>query len=458
MFRTVPVRAKFSNEESSFWEVQCKASNSLYNSALYQYKQAHYQKLEAELAFSSYWRRDDYRAGWKLRQVTATNYYEIDKLLKHKEHYKLMAAQSAQQTLKDVQEAITSFNKLVDLFFNGEADRPKLPRYRKSGGLHSVTFPLQALTLKNGYVYPSISKLSKRDVLGEIKFELPEFVDFNLLKEVRVRPCRGEFWIYWVCDDCKPELKANPRLDYAHYLAIDHGVKNWVSAVTTKGRSFIVNAKPLKQALINYRDTTALLKKDKPKNYWDEQLDKLTTKRNLIVRDTVNKMARFIINRCLKDGIGNLVFGWNEGNKQNINNGRKNNYETVNMPTRRLIDRLEQLCQEYGIHFHVITEEYTSKSSFLDRDSLPKYGEKPNDWKPSGKRTTRDSYRTKDGLVIHADLNAAGNILRKLIAESKVQIDNYLSNIEGVLTNPAKYDVFRNLKKCFTTFVVQHVK
>ncbi len=368
-----------------------------------------------------------------------------------------MAAQSAQQTLKEVQETISSFNKLVNLFFNGEVGKPKLPRYRKSGGLNTVTFPLQALTYKNGCVYPSISKLSKSDVIGEIKLEIPDFVDFNLVKEVRIRPLRGEFWIDWICDDGKTELESNPKLDYSHYLAIDHGVKNWVSAVTTKGRSFVVDANPLKKVLDNYRDRTASIKKYKPDRYWDEQLDKLTAKRNLVVRDSVNKMARFIINRCLKDGIGNLVFGWNEGNKQRINNGTKNNYNTVSMPTKRLIERLQELCKEYGIKFHVTSEEYTSKASFIDRDCLPQYGVKPKDWKPSGKRTTRDLYRSKEGKVINADLNAAGNILRKVIHKSeilpKIWIKRYLSKIDGALTNPAKYDVFRNLKKCFTTLL-----
>jgi hypothetical protein len=33
------------------------------------------------------------------------------------------------------------------------------------------------------------------------------------------------------------------------------------------------------------------------------------------MRDAVNKAARFIINRCFNDRVGNLVIGWNEGQK-----------------------------------------------------------------------------------------------------------------------------------------------
>lgn len=433
----------------------------MYNSGLYEFKQRHYKQLEENDGYSTYWRGDELKCGWKLRKVKATNRYELEKILKSSEHYQVMAAQSAQQTLQSVQEAINSFNELVDLFFKGEVDKPRIPRYRKSGGLYSVTFPFQALTYKNGYFYPSISKTAKPDVIGEIKFEVPEFVDFNLVREVRIRPSCGEFWIDWICDDGKKELTENYNLDYRHFLSIDHGVKNWISAVTTKGRSFIADAKPLKTTIIKYRDKVVSIKKDKPQGYWDEELDKLTAKHNLVIRDSVNKMARFIINRCLRDGIGNLVVGWNEKNKQNINNGKNNNYYTVSMPTKRLIERLQHLGKEYGIIVHVISEEYTSKASFLDRDRLYHYGEIPTTWKPSGKRTTRDEYRNKSGLKVHADLNAAGNILRRLFTYflkfPAILKHRMFKTIDGALTNPARYDVFRNLKKCFTTKVEKHV-
>ncbi|MEM6403195.1 MAG: transposase [Cyanobacteria bacterium P01_D01_bin.116] len=288
-----------------------------------------------------------------------------------------MAAQSAQQTLKVLQRDINSYNSLVTRFFEGEVNRPRIPRYRKSGGLFTVIFPVQALTFRDGFAYPSVSKLSKRDLLCEIKLEVPQFVDINLVREIRIRPSRGEFWIDWICDDAKQEVSVNPNLDYSHALAIDHGVKFWLSAVNTKGKSFIVEAPQLKTAIWKYQQKVKQYKEGKSNFYWDEYLDKLTAKYNLQVRDSVNKAARFIINHCLLQGIGNLVIGWNKSNKQNINLGRKNNYEVVSMPTARLIKRLEELSKEYGIKFIVTTEEYTSKASFIDNDELHQYGEKP---------------------------------------------------------------------------------
>jgi putative transposase len=47
------------------------------------------------------------------------------------------------------------------------------------------------------------------------------------------------------------------------------------------------------------------------------------------------------------------------------------------LPTGKLIERLKQLCPEYGIVLTITEEAYTSKASFLDDDLVPKYGEKP---------------------------------------------------------------------------------
>lgn len=122
----------------------------------------------------------------------------------------------------------------------------------------------------------------------------------------------------------------------------------------------------------------------------------------------------------------------------------------MTMPTARLIRRLGELCSEYGIKLHIISEEYTSKASFLDRDELHKLGEKPLTWKPSGKRINRGQYLSKSGLIVHADINAAANILRKMLAligATMTKIQLFLKRIDGVLTAPKRYDIFVNMKK-----------
>ncbi|NEO94305.1 MAG: IS200/IS605 family element transposase accessory protein TnpB [Moorea sp. SIO3G5] len=444
MYKSIPIKAVFSDEERAFWEFQCRQSNSLFNCAVYYSKQKHYQWLEEQQAFTTYWRGDEFRAGWKTYKC-GVKYPEIDKALKMSPHYKAMAAQSAQQTLKTVGEAIKSYNQLVGLYYKGEVDRPRFPRYRKSGGLASVTFPRQALTYKQGLFHPSVSKESKPELLIQITLTPPEFIDPDWVKEVTIRPCYGQLWIDWVIDDGKQPVDTSPELDYSQALGIDHGGDNWLTCVSTLGKSFIIDGKRLKAMNQGYSRLVAKHKAGKSEKYWDSTLDRIQLKRNNQMRDATNKAARFIVNRCLNDGIGNIVIGWNEGQKNRSNMGKKGNQKFVVIPTKRLIERLKQLWPEYGIKLIVTEESYTSKASFLDGDSLPKYGEKPECWKPSGKRVRRGLYQTASGMLINADCNGAGNILRKVTT----QPFDLAKVARGSLTVPHRYDLFSNLSKSY---------
>lgn len=153
----------------------------------------------------------------------------------------------------------------------------------------------------------------------------------------------------------------------------------------------------------------------KPKGFWSNQLASITERRNRQMRDAVNKAARIVVNHCLKNGIGKIVFGWNTGQKDSANMGKKTNQKFVQIPTARLKARIAQLCEQYGIEFIETEESYTSKASFVDRDYLPTFGEKPEGWKESGRRVKRGLYRTgSQNWYINADCNGAANILRKV--------------------------------------------
>ncbi|NEO69518.1 transposase, partial [Moorena sp. SIO3H5] len=403
MYKTIPVKANFTDEEKAFWYFQCENANSLWNCATYYSKQKHYNWLEQQPeAYTTYWKDDILRYGWKTYKCNI-KYAELCRELKENPHYKAMAAQSAQQTLKSVAESITSYNQLVGLYYKGQVDRPRLLRYRKKGGLAAVTFPRQALSYKDGLFYPSISKDSKPSLLCKIALKAPDFIDPDWVREVTVRPYLGQLWIDWVIDDGKEKIEKNPNLDYSQAWSFDHGGDNWLTGVSTQGKSLIIDGRKLKSMNQGYARLSAKYKSGKPEAYWDSNLDRVQRKRNNQMRDGINKAARFIINRCLNDRIGNLIIGWNERQKDSINIGKKGNQNFVVIPTKRLINRLKQLCPEYGIKLTITEEAYTSKGSYLDDDSLPRHGEKPKGWTPSGKRVKRGLYRSSKGYLVNAD-------------------------------------------------------
>ncbi|MGG0278127.1 RNA-guided endonuclease TnpB family protein, partial [Bacillus rhizoplanae] len=59
-----------------------------------------------------------------------------------------------------------------------------------------------------------------------------------------------------------------------------------------------------------------------------------------------------------------------------------------------------------GIIVQILEESYTSKASFLDNDAIPTYGEEDIP-EFSGKRIKRGLYRTKENLLLNADVNGS---------------------------------------------------
>ncbi len=149
----------------------------------------------------------------------------------------------------------------------------------------------------------------------------------------------------------------------------------------------------------------------------------------------MNKAARLVINHCLKNGIGRIVFGWNQRQKDKSNMGRKANQKFVQIPTAKLKERISQLCQQYGIDFVETEEANTSAASFIDSDSLPKHGEKPDSWKSSGKRVKRGLFRTANNWYINADANGAANIISKVATTLGLDLSGVS---RGELTTPLR--------------------
>ncbi|WP_375340784.1 zinc ribbon domain-containing protein [Okeania sp. SIO2C9] len=87
----------------------------------------------------------------------------------------------------------------------------------------------------------------------------------------------------------------------------------------------------------------------------------------------------------------------------------------MNIPYYRLIEMLRYKAQLRGIKVIITEESYTSQSSCLDGDNLPKYGVKKP--KFSGKIVTRGLYKTRENQLLNADVNASLNIIKKVIPD-----------------------------------------
>ncbi|WP_043936804.1 RNA-guided endonuclease InsQ/TnpB family protein [Planktothrix rubescens] len=336
-----------------------------------------------------------------------------------------MPSTPMQQTLMSVTEAFKSFKNLRDLHEKGQLHfRPKPPGYLQGSKLFKVAYPNsggQRPTLINGQLRFSLGLTVKRWFgVSEFFLSMPSNLDYSEVKEFTILPKNGAFYL-----EMSYEVeKQNHELDINKALSIDLGTAdNLAACIDTLGNSFLIDARDLKAKNQLWNKKVSTRKEGKSQDYWDNWLDCVTRKRNHQMRDGINKAAKLIINHCLKYGIGTLVIGWNEGFKTNANLGNLNNQKFVQMPLGKLKSRVKQLCDLHGIRFIETEEAYTSKASFLDGDSLPKYGEKPMGWKASGNRIKRGLYRTADGFVVNADLNGAANILRKVSGRLGISLD-----------------------------------
>jgi IS605 OrfB family transposase len=338
--------------------------------------------------------------------------YDLEKEYKTKKHYQVLHSQAAQQILRSVAESFKSFKELDKKYSKGELHfKPKLPKYRKGNGYALVTYPKQALRLVGDSIKIPLGTTVKRWFkIDSFLLPMPSNLRFEDIKELRILPRNQCFYVEFVYEK---ESATRYYLNPNNALAIDPGINNWLSCVSNVGTSFIVDGRKVKSLNQWYNKRVATLKEGKPQGYWDKQLAHITEKRNRQMRDAVNKAAKLVVDHCIKHQIGTVIFGWNQGQRQQVTLG-KTTQSFVQIPTAKLKERIKQLCEEYRIKFVETEESYTSKTSFLDGDFLPTFGAKPEGWTPSGKRVKRGMYRTGTGKLINADLNGAANIMRKV--------------------------------------------
>lgn len=396
-----------------------RASKNMYNLGLYNTRQYFFQNNK----FLKY----------------PDNYH----LCKEDENYKLMQAATAQQSLKFVERGMRSWFGLLKLYKNGQLeDKPNLPHYLDKEGYFPIAYPKNAFSFKNGKVRLGISlEFSRRfpNAKKLLTFSLPKILKNKLsyIQEIHVLPMYdGKYFKIKYCYEEKPE-PAN--LDYSQYLGIDLGVSNFATFVDTIGTAEIIDGKYIKSLNQWHNKENARLQSIKDKQAIDKITNKqirLLTKRANKINELMNRTVNYLVKHCLKNNIGNILIGELKEIKQNINHGRKNNQNFVQIPFDKFKAKLESKCNFYGIKYQLVNEAYTSKTDALALDEIIKqpYGD--------SRRIKRGLYKSITGQLINADINGAINILRKVAGDSV--LEQIISS--GLVNRPGR------IKLAFETF------
>ena len=352
---------------------------------------------------------------------------ELYRIIKMHETYKGLPPKLSSAVLRLLDRNWVSFFKTIKDYSNYPSkylSKPRLPRYKSRDGRNLVIFDCQQRIFKKGFI-----RFPKRVTNICIPTDLPN------IQQLKVIPC-GKYYKLEVVYNVE---RVEPKPFNYRVCAIDLGLENFVTMTNNIGlKPVVIKGGILKSVNQYYNKIKAkrvsILKMINKKD-WSNALIKFTYKRNNRVIDLMHKYSRSIVNYCLENNISMLVVGNNKEWKQNINIGRVTNQEFVNIPFMVFIQKLRYKCQDVGINFITVEESYTSKSSFLDFDKLPSKYIEGLETNFSGRRIRRGLYRSKDGIIINADVNGSYNIMRKVIP------DAFANGIAGVELHPIRLEI-----------------
>ena len=357
----------------------CFLSKNLYNATLYTVRQYYFEHKQF------------------------LNFQAVNKMYVSGNHpdYRALPAKVAKYTQMLVDQNFKSFFALLKLKAQGKYDKPiKIPSYLKKTGKQIIIYEKGAISFKKkGFVQLSKTNIKIKTSLTKETVQFVRFVPRNHYIAIEIG--------YHVNE---PELKSNNNV-----LAIDIGVNNIASFVTTDGDKCLINGRQLKYINHNYNkavaDAKSKLKITHNQNS-SKYISQIINKRNNRINDYLHKITTYIVNHAVSKDIGTIVVGYNKEWKQDTNMGKVNNQNFVHIPFYRLINMLEYKCRLKGIKFQTIVESYTSKCSFVDNEEIKKHTSY------FGKRITREWFKTKNGLIVNADINGAYNILKKYMQKN----------------------------------------
>ncbi len=328
--------------------------------------------------------------------------------------------QSAQAVLSDVHESFIGWLKALKEYkatpemFTG---KPRMPKYSKKDE-YKVTY-----TNQDAVIYHDDGNTWLKLPLTKHTVTLDAALKAVKLKEVQCIPYYGEYMLMLTYENDA----RTPVSDMPYIAAIDTGLDNTAAVVSNSGSAGrIYKGGAIKACNQWFNKKMAHLRSIRmaghdPETYHpvpSKRMKQLSRYRDCFLNDFFHKICADIVKWLIKEQCGTLVVGVNKMQKQGAGMGKKNNQNFVQVPLYTFRSMLRYLCERNGIIYVEREESYTSKASLMDMDYIPTCGKDDDKASFSGKRISRGLYRAGNGTFINADINAAGNILRKAFPDA----------------------------------------
>jgi len=346
-------------------------------------------------------------------------YCNLDKLMKNNPDYVALPRKISQQVLQQVCKSFISFFRALGSYKKNPEKflgRPGICHYlEKKEGRNLLIYTDQAFSrvkIKENIISPSGTNL-------EIKIR----DHIKKINQVRIVPKQTEsIYIMEVIYEIEPD---NLDLDKNRKIGIDLGVNNLLAITSDKQgmTPILVNGRPIKSINQWFNKTRSFYQTLGMTDC--KKLRKLSRKRRLKIRHYFHNVSRRLIDYCIHNNIGTIIIGKNDFWKQEVNLKSRTNQNFVSIPFNNLIEMIKYKAELVGIDVIETEESYTSKTSFIDLESM-EYHENYN-----GYRKNRGMFKsTKSQREINADINGSYNIIRKVFPET------FGEGIEGFVVIP----------------------
>ena len=361
------------------------------------------------------------------------SYAFLDAFLKVTEdsRYTRLPAHVAQNAIQEVCEQWDSFFGLLQAFREGNIPAaPGLPGYVRKGTPSTVTFSnTQAKIIHRNPDGKKVTKKNPEQEGASAYIQFRDGIDYPIgklegsiqgFREVVCRVQEGRVQVCFVMEKTAGTVLG----DNGKYAGIDPGIDNLFALVMNTGDApLLFDGKWLKSLnrYVNKKsaELVSLLAKRTDKAKTTKRIRRLWQKRADIIRQYYQRMNNMIVSFLLEHGIHTVVAGKNTGWKQETRMGAVNNQKFAMIPHAKMLADLKYKCLLNGIRYLETEESYTSKASLAEGDTIPVFQKgHTGKYRFSGRRVHRGLYRTKDGMLLNADVNAAGNIIRKAFPDA----------------------------------------
>ena len=433
MYLTSVTKLKLNKQQFTVIDTMSYRAKALYNSSLYEINK-HFQDTKEYL-----------------------NYNHTDLMMKtHQENtvYKSLPSALSQQLIKKLHKDYSSFFALLKKKQNKDYDKQiDTPKFKRKDSrkelIYTKSKTSSSFIFKDGWIYITVSEDLHK---GRLKLcKVPKYLknkDFhNEIKYIEIAP---KLDYYELHIKYEVELETPNKLN-SNWCSIDLGLNNLCTVTSNAHKPYLINGRAIKSINQKYNKRIAKTKSRIKKSQnigTSKEIKRLFSKRGDKLNNEIHKITDFIVKSILEKKIDYVVIGYNKEWKQNINLGKRNNQNFVQIPFHKILNHLTYKLQLNGIEIHLQEESYTSKCSYFDNEEVKKH----ETYK--GNRNKRGLFITSTGIRINADVNGSLNIHRKFITKAADDVPNEPVST-GLVMNPIKINLETSSSSDFVLSLIQ---